>query len=58
MIFKFNVLSTHIYAKQWRLQGSVNIHLNHHESYHRHLTETAKSAVVVVVSVVNETYVE
>ena len=30
----------------------------HHISYHRHLLETAESVVVLVVSVVNETYVD
>ena len=35
-----------------------NIHLNQYASYHRHLVETAESAIVLAVSVVNETYVD
>ena len=49
-IFKFNVLSTQISAKQLRLQGSVK--------WHRHLVQMAESVAVLVVSVVNETYVD
>ena len=59
MLFKSNVLLTHISTKQLRLQGSVKYSpkLSYMISPTL-LVGKAQSVVVLVVSVVNETYVE